>query len=254
MARHISNISLCPNFKDHFLKNIYRAEKLRLTTLRGKNGGRKQGSLMDLMDALSAFDRDTSSCTVDKPLRPLFTLRYPLCCAAQIRYYRDRYKSMAHPSTFYPRRTRILAQRNARREFSRTNTFQLQHISSIPSCPSLFPSPSLETVQIRSPRSTNLHPTPSVFGYPYRDSNSGLIEGLCVMKDRNPTLRPLSAVLSIFHLYYHISGIRNPFFSRNSGSLLTTSRYGSTYGAYPLEGWIPSYAYPRPLVARGKLL
>lgn len=74
------------------------------------------------------------------------------------------------------------------------------------------------------------------------------------MKDRNPTLRPLSAVLSIFHLYYHISGIRNPFFSRNSGSLLTTSRYGSTYGAYPLERWIPSYAYPRPLVARGKLL
>lgn len=119
--------------------------------------------------------------------------------------------------------------------------------SPIPSCPSLLPSPSLETVQIRSPRSTNLYPTPSVFGYPYRDSNSGLIEGLCVMKDRNPTLRPLSAVLSIFHLYYHISGIRDPFFSRNSGSLLTTSRYDPRMERIP---WNDGYLLTRILAPR----
>lgn len=65
------------------------------------------------------------------------------------------------------------------------------------------------------------------------------------MKDRNPTLRPLSAVLSIFHLYYHISGIRNPFFSRNSGSLLTTSRYDPRMERIP---WKDGYLLTRILV------
>lgn len=101
---------------------------------------------------------------------------------------------MAHPSTFYPRRTRIPAQRNARRD---TLSLAYKHLSAIglfSSIPFPPPHPSRRfKSDLRDlPTST---PTPPVFGYPYRDSNSGLIEGLCAMKDRNPTLRPLSAVL-----------------------------------------------------------
>lgn len=103
---------------------------------------------------------------------------------------------MAHPSTFYPRRTRIPAQRNARRDtLSRVQTpFSYTSLLLYPSRPFPPPHPSRRfKSDLRDlPTST---PTPPVFGYPYRDSNSGLIEGLCAMKDRNPTLRPLSAVL-----------------------------------------------------------
>lgn len=154
---------------------------------------------------------------------------------------------MAHPSTFYPRRTRILARDES--------SLACKHLSAMGlfSCPLLpIPSPLSIPRDGSNPRSTNLYPTPSVFGYPYRDSNSGLIEGLCAMKDRNPTLRPLSAVLSIFHLYYHISGIRNPFFSRNSGSLLTTSRYDPRMERIP---WNDGYLLTRisPLGGAGKI-
>lgn len=194
------------------------------------------------MDALSAFDRDTSSCTVDKPL---FTLRHPY--AAPRRYDITGIGInlwLIHPH-FIP----------GELEYSRGGTrdessLVCKHLSamglfSYPLLP--IPSPLSIPRDGSNPRSTNLYPTPSVFGYPYRDSNSGLIEGLCAMKDRNPTLRPLSAVLSIFHLYYHISGIRNPFFSRNSGSLLTTSRYDPRMERIP---WNDGYLLTRILAPR----
>lgn len=89
---------------------------------------------------------------------------------------------MAHPSTFYPQRTKTPTQKCAYKHMDvpkrRTNTVKIFLLlrSSYPQGP--YSPFSLETVQIRSPAQPSRFPRyPCPFHLLYRDSNSGLIEG-----------------------------------------------------------------------------
>lgn len=116
---------------------------------------------------------------------------------------------MAHPSTFYPRRTKTPTQRRAYKHTdtpkraqtpSKSSFFAAAHILRVPIHPS--PSRRFKSDLQLSPTS----PAHRSFYLLYRDSNSGVIEGFVRWGiARYPGT--FCGVLMIFHIYYHISDI-----------------------------------------------
>lgn len=131
---------------------------------------------------------------------------------------------MAHPSTFYPQRTKTPTQKCAYKHMdvpkraqipSKSAFFSAPHILRVP----IRPSPSRRfksDLQLNPPSLLPPPPSPTLarstcsIEIPIAALSKALYdEGL-------QATRALSTVLTIFHVYYHISGIRNPFFIRKS--------------------------------------